>query len=295
MGSGAKSYMRKGSLMYEEIRKYLPYMRKIWFCFIRVHSFKDSAKSTVKFFGLDSFYKFLTSNVTQKILSASTFNKTIFYQCIGVCIHIEYSKLLGSIWCGCSQNFYGRTTGCTERVRMVLLETHTERRWSQFLPLIIDFSQQNLLYVLQGRQKKEGNKKMKSYEVRRNKIPEVMRSFENSKNFAKVMSEEVMRSRGQLKRTCSRRTSGQDEGIYFVRSWGHEERICFLEVLISGDDEKLLGIMRLVMKDILLGVLGLRSVEGKSTLYLVSGHRKRKCRLAWGPINPGLMRYSVDY
>jgi hypothetical protein len=101
---------------------------------------------------------------------------------------------------------------------MVLLETHTERRWSQFLPLIIDFSQQNLLYVLQGRQKKEGNKKMKSYEVRRNKIPEVMRSFENSKNFAKVMSEEVMRSRGQLKRTCSRRTSGQDEGIYFVRS-----------------------------------------------------------------------------
>jgi hypothetical protein len=27
-GSGAKSYMRKGFLIYEEMRKYLPYMRR---------------------------------------------------------------------------------------------------------------------------------------------------------------------------------------------------------------------------------------------------------------------------
>ncbi len=28
MGSGAKSYMRKSLLIYEEMRKYLPYMRR---------------------------------------------------------------------------------------------------------------------------------------------------------------------------------------------------------------------------------------------------------------------------
>jgi hypothetical protein len=44
-----------------------------------------------------------------------------------------------------------------------------------------------------------------------------------------------------------------------VSSGGHEERICFLEVLISGYDEKLLGIMRIVIKDNLHGVL--RSLE----------------------------------
>jgi hypothetical protein len=59
------------------------------------------------------------------------------------------------------------------------------------------------------------------------------------------LGEEDMRSRGQVKKTYSR-SGGQDEEIYFVRSGGHEERICFLEVLISGYDEKLLGIMRLV-------------------------------------------------
>jgi len=42
-----------------------------------------------------------------------------------------------------------------------------------------------------------------------------------------------------------------------------------LEVLRSGDDEKLLGIMTLVIKDNLHGVL--RSVEGKSMLCKVSG------------------------
>jgi hypothetical protein len=62
-----------------------------------------------------------------------------------------------------------------------------------------------------------------------------------------------------------------------VRSGGHEERICFLEALRSGDDEKLLGIMRIVIKDNLHRVLSLRSVEGK-----VRGHNKRKCRLVMG-------------
>ncbi len=75
-----------------------------------------------------------------------------------------------------------------------------------------------------------------------------------------------------------------------MRSGGLEERICFLEVFRSCDDEKLLGIMRLVMKDNLHGVLSLRSVEGKAR-----GHNKRKAVWSWAPINPGLMRLSEDY
>ncbi len=50
-----------------------------------------------------------------------------------------------------------------------------------------------------------------------------------------------------------------------------------MEALRSGDDEKLLGIMRIVIKDNLHRVLSLRSVEGK-----VRGHNKRKCRLVMG-------------
>jgi hypothetical protein len=47
-------------------------------------------------------YKLLTSNVctvTQKFPSASIsmLDKTVRYQCIGVCVHIEYSKLLGPL------------------------------------------------------------------------------------------------------------------------------------------------------------------------------------------------------